>query len=330
MSYHVGEAWQLEAKFRTIKSLILNFGRMDLSDEELILELARRKAMLDKKRKHDEIMTERRNQILEELSQINSELEPMSSSSSSSSSKSSSSSSTSAQLPPPDLPPPLPIVDAVDARAEPKPKNSMFTYWAVKDNSVVDIEELDARRKADAKINSESRQSSLHRERKIAVGSQNKPKVTAALRVCSQSSWLIIKKKLKGDDIILVTYNVAEKRIYCSACVCYVRDDNVEDHIVTGKHEKASKLTVESNLHQTNLENAIKISTTLSNCVPGRTHLFRCELVRTLLTAAMPISKADDWRSFLEKWVRVESTDSTNLLREYLPIIKVTRINVIF
>jgi hypothetical protein len=137
---------------------------MDLSDEELILELARRKAMLDKKRKHDEIMTEKRNQMLEELSLINSELEPMSSSSSS---KSSSSSSTSMQLPPPNLPPPVSVVDAVDDRAEPKPKNSMFSYWAVKDNSVVDVEELDARRKADAKINSESRQSNLHRDRKL-------------------------------------------------------------------------------------------------------------------------------------------------------------------
>jgi hypothetical protein len=99
---------------------------------------------------------EKRNQMLEEKSLINSELEPMSSSSSG---KSSSSSSTSVQLPPPNLPPPLSVVDAVDAHAEPKPKNSMFSYWAVKDNSVVDVEELDARRNADAKINSESRQS---------------------------------------------------------------------------------------------------------------------------------------------------------------------------
>jgi hypothetical protein len=86
---------------------------MDLTDEELILELARRKAMLEKKRKHDEIMIERRNQMLEELNLINLELEPISSSSFSTSS---SSSSISVQLPPPNLPPPLSVVDAVIAK----------------------------------------------------------------------------------------------------------------------------------------------------------------------------------------------------------------------
>ena len=99
----------------------------------------------------------------------------------------------------------------------------------------------------------------------------------------------------------MISYNQAEKRIRCLACICFVRDDNVEDHAATSKHLKASKLATESNLHQTSLENAIKISTTLSNFTPGKTHLLRCELVRTLLTAAIPINKADDLRQFVEK-----------------------------
>jgi hypothetical protein len=87
---------------------------------------------------------------------------------------------------------------------------------------------------------------------------------------------------------------------------------------------KAARLATEQNLHQASLETAIKDSKTLSLGLSSRTHLSRCELVRTLLTSALPVRKVDDWRLFLEKWVKVESTDSSNLLRDYLPVIKVT------
>lgn len=310
---------------------------MEMTDDQLSAELTRRKGMLERKRKSDEVLaaaSEKRIRMIAELQSINYELnadESCATSSAVSTSSSSSSSSYQVQIPVLPLPVPeqqVPLILPPPSPAPQAPKNSMFAYWAVKDNSAIDVEALNLQRTDDAKANSESRQSDLHRERRIAIGSQNKPKMTAALRTCSPSGWNAVHKKLKDDNLILITYSIAEKRIWCSACPCYVRDDNVEDHIATTKHLKASKLAIEENLHQTNLISAITISSTLSKCIPGKTHLFRCELVRTMLTAAMPISKADDWRPFLEKWAKVESTDSSNLLREYLPIIKVSLSNM--
>lgn len=301
---------------------------MELTDEELAVELARKKRQLMEKRKSDEVnvAAEKRRRLLLELSEINLELYSNSSSTSSSSSSSSSSSfsSSSCSSSMPLVPSPSEASPIVDVVAAPKPKNSMFTYWATKNNSIADVENADAQRVSGAKLNSESRQSNLHRERKVAHGSQNPSKNSAATRACSQSAWLSIRRKLSEDAQIFISYNPAEKRIWCSACICFVLDDNVEEHITTTKHKKAARLATDENVHQTSLENAIKISNTLSNFTPGKTHLFRCELVRTFLTAALPISKADDFRPFLEKWSKMQSTDSSNLLREYLPIIKVS------
>jgi hypothetical protein len=196
---------------------------MEFSDEELSAELARRKDLLDKKRNSSEIAAAleaatKRARMISELREIHSELDMSMDTSSSSASSSSSSSSI------PIMPQPL---------AEPKPKNNMFTYWAAKNNNVIDVEALVKRRADDAKLNSESRQSESHRERRVAVGSQNNTKVMAADRMCSNASWLAAKKKLKGQDLLAITYQIGEKRIWCSACPCFVRDDNLDAHVVT-------------------------------------------------------------------------------------------------
>ena len=75
----------------------------------------------------------------------------------------------------------------------------MFFYWAVKDNNVIDVEVLSKQHVDDAKLNSDSRQSELHRDRKIAIGSQTNTKVITAERMCSNSAWQRAKRKLKGD-----------------------------------------------------------------------------------------------------------------------------------
>ena len=131
------------------------------------------------------------------------------------------------------------------------------------------------------------------------------------------------ERKLTGADVDLIEYNASEKKIWCSACPCFVRDDYLFEHLARDKHLQAARKVAESNVHQTSLVTAISISTILSGRVEARTHLFRCELVRNHLTSAIAINKADDWRPFLEKWCKVECTDSSNLLRTYLPIIKV-------
>ncbi len=49
-----------------------------------------------------------------------------------------------------------------------------------------------------------------------------------------------------------------EKKIWCAACPCYVRDDNLLDHVVTDKHKKKALIVVAEGLHQTKLGDAIK------------------------------------------------------------------------
>jgi hypothetical protein len=276
-----------------------------LTDEELSREIRR-----SEKRQAEETNTisEKRMRLQKELQELDSsEAINLSSSISATSSSSETSSSSSASF-----------SSSTNAEAPKPPKNSLFSYYT---KSVIDVEALDERRANEAKANSTSRESDLHRERKIKVGSQNKAK---DVRTCSITMFTSLKKKLlRDDDLVLVTYDNAEKRIYCSACPCYVRDDNIEAHIKCEKHLTAATIAVRDNLHQSKLENAIMISTTLSNCIPGKTHLFRCELTRNLLTAAIPVYKVDELRLLLQKWLKIELTHSSNLLREYLPIIKV-------
>ena len=303
-----------------------------LSEEELAAEIERRQLQLARKRQiqQDSGRAEKRLKLLEELRNLDRESESAQEhrgSSTSSSSSSNPSPSTIALAPVAQatvvIAPTAPIVEVAEAAA-PKQKNCMLAYWSAKETNAVDVEILNEKRVADAKANSESRQTENHRDRKGHVGSQVAKKDTG--RPCTISTWNVIKKKLSETDKILITHNTTEKRIWCAACPCFIRDDNLQDHVSTAKHIKAAKITLEDNLHQSNLEFAIKSSKSLSIGLCSRTHLFRSELVRTLLTAALPIKKADDWRQFLEKWVKVESTDSSNLLTDYLPIIMVTLI----
>ena len=285
-----------------------------LTDEQLSLEISRR----NDRRQAEETyaISEKRMRLQKELEELDSSEARNSRSScsrTSSSSGTSSSSSISASS-----------TSSTNAEAPKPPKNSLFSYYT---KSVIDVEAVDERRANEAKDNSTSRESDLHRDRRGKVGSQNKAN---DVRTCSISQFTSLKKKLlRDDDLVLITYDTAEKRIFCSACPCYVRDDNVASHIMCEKHVAAAIRAVKENLHQTRLENAIKISTTLSNCIPGKTHLYRCELTRNFLTAAIPVYKVDELRLLLERYLKIELTHSSNLLREYLPIIKV-RYNVLF
>lgn len=295
-----------------------------LTDEQLEAIVSKRRQELVKKRQLQEDLakSEKRLKLLKELDEINGELtEPVPSETSSSTEMSSSSellasnaSSSASSASAVELPPPLAI-------AQPKLKNSMFAYWDVKTTLEVELEAINAQRIRDAKANSESRESAHHNERKLPAA--KKPAAKNSVRTCSSSNWTSIRKKLKGYDAEGVKYDVAEKRIWCSACICFVRDDYLLEHVATPKHLKASKAAEESSVQQASLETAISISTGLSGIVANRTHLFRCEFVRTLLTSAIAINKADELRFFLEKWTKIESTDSSNLLRDYLPVIKV-------
>jgi hypothetical protein len=163
------------------------------------------------------------------------------------------------------VPPPLAV-------AQPKLKNSMFAYWDVKTTSEAESEALDAQRIKDAKANSQSRESAHHNERKLPAA--KKPVAKNIVRTCSPLTWTSIRKKLKGYDLEGVKYDVAEKRIWCSACICFVRDDYLLEHVTTPKHLKASKTAVEVNVQQASLETAISISTGLSRTVANRTRDF--------------------------------------------------------
>ena len=298
-----------------------------MTDDELIEEIARKKeALLLKKRRLEESsqISQKRLKLMKELEDLEMEESnlPTSSSSedyssaSSSSASSSSASSSSASSSSSSVPPAI-STEAIQS----KPKNSMLSYWAAKDNDVevIDIDVINARRVVDAKSNSESRQSDKHRDRALPVG-KSKSKEG---RPCSSFTYSNLKRNLTGADVDLIEYNASEKKIWCSACPCFVRDDYLFEHLARDKHLQAARKVAESNVHQTSLVTAISISTILSGRVEARTHLFRCELVRNHLTSAIAINKADDWRPFLEKWCKVECTDSSNLLRTYLPIIKV-------
>lgn len=60
-----------------------------------------------------------------------------------------------------------------------------------------------------------------------------------------------------------------------------------------------SKAIREAEIQEESLVAAIKVSKTLSQLQSPSTHLFRCELVRTLLTSGIAISKAHDLQNFL-------------------------------
>lgn len=203
-----------------------------MSEEELAAEIERRQLQLTRKRQiqQDSEVAEKRMKLLEELRSLDRELESAQEhrgSSSSSSSSSTPSPSTIALAPVAQatvvIAPIAPIVEA----AAPKQKNCMLAYWSAKETNAVDVEILNEKRVADAKANSESRQTENHRDRKGHVGSQVAKRDTG--RPCTISTWNVVKKKLSETDKILITHNTAEKRIRCAACPCYVRDDNLQD-----------------------------------------------------------------------------------------------------
>lgn len=200
----------------------------------------------------------------------------------------------------------------------------MFAYWDVTTTSEAELEVINAQRVKEAKSNSQSRESAHHNERKLPAEKKTAAKNT--VRTCSSSTWTTIRKKLTGHDADGVKYDVAEKRIWCSSCICFIRDDYLSEHLTTPKHLKASKVAAEANVQQASLETAIGVTKALSGTVANKTHLFRCEFVRTLLTSAIAVNKADDFRFFLEKWTKIELTNSSNLLRDYLPVIKVPNV----
>ena len=284
-----------------------------LTNDELLIEIERRKETINK-RKSIEVSAaaEKRLKLLQELNDLDDEIGDSSAPSSSISSSATSSS--------------IPIVDisvAVTAAA-PKPKNSMLSYWTA---AVIDVEAVDRRRIADAKENSESKESGQSRERIVAVGKEQSRKEA---RPCSASVFSGLKRQLKGDDLILIEYQIDLKRIWCSGCGCPVRNDNLAVHVNTPKHVTKAKTAIETKLRQASLVTAISESKNLSRNVLNETHLFRCDLVRTLLCSATAIQKADDFRDFLLRWTKTEMTDSSNLLRTYLPIIKVKDHNKTF
>ena len=252
-----------------------------LTDEELSLEISRR----SEKRKAEETsaISEKRKRLQKELEELDSSEAINSSPSSSVTSSSSATSSISASS-----------SSSIDAEVQKQPKNSLFACYT---KSVIDVEALDERRANEAKANSKSRESDLHRGRKGKGGSQKK---ASEIRFCSRSLFVSLAKDISDDDKVLVEYEISSRRIFCSACPCYVRDDNFDAHL-----KSETKIAINENLHQAKLETAISISTTLSNCVPGQTHLFRCELTRNLLTAAIPVYKADELRNLLQRYLKI-------------------------
>lgn len=321
-----------------------------LTDEQLYEEIHKKKDLLMKRKCEESAAAlEKRMRLLKELEDVTSELDlslPNGLSSSSSSSSSSTlsgssnglnssssllspsiisdssdlvsmiSSSTSLQLalPPPVIVPPQ----------QKQHKNGMFAYYC-QAGKITDVDAINLKRVEEATTNSKSREADAHRERKSETHSQNKSRSVAAERTCSLNNWNSLKKLLAEDDLLLITYRNVEKRIWCSACPSYIRDDNVENHIKCGKHLKRKAIVAVENLHQSNLGTAIANSTTLSKCLSNNTHQFRCELVENLLKSGKPIAQADDLRPFLNKWSKMESTNSTHLLSDYLPIVKVCK-----
>ena len=204
-----------------------------LTDEELSLEISRR----SDKRKAEETsaISEKRKRLQKELDELDSSEAIDSSPSSSVTSSRSATSSISAAS----------SISAsssstTNAEVQKPHKNSLFTYYT---KSVIDVEALDERRANEAKANSTSRESDLHRGRKGKVGSQNKAK---EIRYCSSSLFESLKKRLlKGNDNeALITYDNIERRIFCSACPCYVRDDNLDAHIKSEKHHTGAKVAI--------------------------------------------------------------------------------------
>jgi hypothetical protein len=74
-----------------------------------------------------------------------------------------------------------------------------------------------------------------------------------------------------------------------------------------------SKAIRDAEIHEESLVAAIRISKTLSQLQSPSTHLFRCELVRTLLTSGIAISKAHDLHNKFMRWMP-ESSDSLHAL----------------
>lgn len=85
-----------------------------------------------------------------------------------------------------------------------------------------------------------------------------------------------------------------------------------------------SKAIREAEIQEESLVAAIRISKALSPSQSPSTHLFRCELMRTMLTSGIAISKAHDLQIFLKKWMP-DLSDSSNSLMDYLLITKVSQ-----
>ena len=88
-------------------------------------------------------------------------------------------------------------------------------------------------------------------------------------------------------------------------------DPSSED---SDKRVKLTKAVAETNVRQASLESAISTSGQLIQDVSMETHVFRCESMRSFLTSGIAVSKADSFRAFFQKWMGVESIDSSKLL----------------
>ena len=179
----------------------------DLTDDELAHEISRKREAVMNKRKADALAvaaaSEKRARLLRELDEMNFELSEadsaptnssssswMSSASTSSSSSTASSSSSSSYVAQAAVP--------ETSAPQPKAKSSMFAYWTVEDKTAIEIEQIDQQRIGEAKANSESRQSELHRPRKLLPAKTTSK--DSASRTISASTWVVLRRKINGDN----------------------------------------------------------------------------------------------------------------------------------
>jgi hypothetical protein len=291
------------------------------SIDELTKEVEKKRKLV--REKNDALEDQKKARLLEELDKLNSELSTSNSSILSSEPSSSSTSSCAViqdALAETDVNSNMFTPTACDKRV----KNNMFSYYVVTANTTeAERVALDTRRVTEAKINSESRESAKCHERKTKIHSQSDTRGKSKTRPCPKQLWDSLFKNLNENDKKLIEYDGVLKTIWCAACACFVRGDALVGHVITGKHKGNIEVSLEKRLHYTRIENAINGSTLLSKSVANRTHLFRCDLVETILTAGDPMRKSDEYRDFHERWINIQQTDSSNLTRYYLPIITV-------
>ena len=86
-----------------------------------------------------------------------------------------------------------------------------------------------------------------------------------------------------------------------------------------------SKASREAEIQEESLVAAIRNSDFVGPSESPSTHLFRCELMRTMLTSGIAMSKAHDLQIFLKKWITPALSDSSNSIMDYLQITKVSQ-----